>query len=90
MENNKKPNQQAIVSIVDMDASNPSMIFRRFQKFQSSTQVMYKLRINSPFGCGGGGRGLEAIGTHPMAAARAKGSQAATDAIIHWVLKLFH
>ena len=30
---------------------------------------------------GGGGSGLEAIGTHPMAAARAKGSQAATEAI---------
>ena len=30
---------------------------------------------------GGGGSGLEAIGTQPMAAARAKGSQAATEAI---------
>jgi len=31
---------------------------------------------------GGGGRGLFAMGTHPMAAARAKGNQAATDAIL--------
>lgn len=31
---------------------------------------------------GGGGRGLLAIGTHPMAAARAKGNQAATDAML--------
>ena len=31
---------------------------------------------------GGGGRGLLAMGTHPMAAARAKGNQAATDAIL--------
>jgi hypothetical protein len=29
----------------------------------------------------GGGRGLEATGTHPIADARAKGNQAATDAI---------
>ena len=31
---------------------------------------------------GGGGKGLLAMGTHPMAAARAKGNQAATDAIL--------
>ena len=31
---------------------------------------------------GGGGRGLLAIGTQPMAAARAKGNQAATDAML--------
>ena len=65
------------------------MVFFEIPKI-SIIHSSYKLRFNSPFGCGGGGRGLEAIGTHPMAAARAKGSQAATDAIIHWVLKLFH
>lgn len=31
---------------------------------------------------GGGGSGLLAMGTQPMAAARAKGNQAATDAIL--------
>ena len=36
---------------------------------------------NIPLGWGGGGRGLDAMGTQPMAAALAKGSQAATDAI---------
>ena len=30
---------------------------------------------------GGGGRGLVAMGTHPMAAARANGSHAATEAM---------
>lgn len=34
------------------------------------------------FAMGGGGSGLFAMGTHPMAAARAKGNQAATDAIL--------
>ena len=36
----------------------------------------------SPLGWGGGGRGLDAMGTQPMAAARAKGSQAATEAML--------
>lgn len=35
---------------------------------------------------GGGGRGLLAIGTHPIAAARAKGNQAATDAMFWFPL----
>jgi len=33
-------------------------------------------------GTGGGGNGCVAIGTHPMAAARANGSQAATEAML--------
>ena len=36
-----------------------------------------------PLRWGGGGRGLDAIGTQPIAAARAKGNQAATDAMAH-------
>lgn len=34
------------------------------------------------FGMGGAGNGLLAMGTHPMAAARAKGNQAATEAML--------
>ena len=37
-----------------------------------------------PLRWGGGGRGLDAIGTHPIAAARANGNQAATDAMAHY------
>ena len=40
-----------------------------------------------PLGCGGGGSGFEAMGTHPMAAARANGNQAATDAIFTFIHK---
>ena len=38
---------------------------------------------------GGGGRGFVAIGTHPMAAARANGSQAATEAMIIPLVRFF-
>ena len=46
---------------------------------------LFQLRLNHfPLRWGGGGRGLDAMGTQPIAAARAKGNQAATDAIFHF------
>ena len=65
---------------------------RRSNYFSSTLSVPLRLAIqllqlrldHFPLRWGGGGNGFEAIGTQPIAAARAKGNQAATDAIFHF------
>ena len=71
--------QLVVVGIV---SSTPDGVF----VFHYRVLLISQLSLNHfPLRWGGGGRGLDAMGTQPIAAARAKGNQAATDAISHFL-----
>lgn len=61
-----------------------SKVFRHVSKRRPDTLIrsFSSSVLRRSLGIGGGGSGWVAIGTHPMAAARAKGSQAATEAML--------
>ena len=60
-------------------------VYSQLHSRQGQSIQLFQLSLNHfPLRWGGGGRGLDAMGTQPIAAARAKGNQAATDAISHF------